>query len=100
MSGNSISKTLTPANFKGFSTSSNGLYDLNEEDNIGLQLEERKRRRSDTREVGLEDVEMGQRNTILIEGHNQIGAIISTRDLSAPTEFAKTELALQASRAQ
>lgn len=37
--------SLMSANLKGYTTSVNMLYELNDEDNVGLQLEEGKRRR-------------------------------------------------------
>lgn len=79
------SKTTSnfPAKFKGFNTTSNLLYGLNEEDNDVLHLEERKRRRSELEGVGQEE-----------------GSAISIGDLSAPTKHVLAELAMQASRSK
>lgn len=41
-SDNSKTNSITQANFKGSNTTSNMLYGLNDDDNVGLQLEERK----------------------------------------------------------
>lgn len=57
-----IGKTnsLVHAKIQGYTIASNMLYRLNEDDNVGLQLEERKRRRSEVEEVGRMEIDMGQ----------------------------------------
>lgn len=91
--------SVITAKFMGFHTMPNMLYGLDEADTVGLELEERKRMRSDI-SVGLKDIEMGHDNSgIETEQRNQ-GFDISKVDLSAPKNNVLAELALQASRSK
>lgn len=44
---------------EGFNINSNMLYGLNGEDSIGLEIDERKRRRGDPTTNGIIDIDMG-----------------------------------------
>lgn len=82
---------------QGFTTIQNAVFGRNEDESIGLQLEECKRRRSE-KEVGLSDIEMGHVTAgPLTDGKNE-GTDISEMDLSAPSKNVLAELAMQASR--
>lgn len=83
------------ANLKGFCTTSNILYELNEEDNVG-QLEERKRRRSETLDLGKMDVDMGQKIDGPHSRQYQTDTVISVRDSAVSSNNELVELAMQA----
>ena len=95
---NKGSSSSISANLKGFNTTSNLLFGLNEEESEILQLEERKRRRGESGTLGQESTEVGHART----GPNEIfftrGAIISSPDLTAPADQDMAELAMQASQ--
>lgn len=93
---NTTNSSLAPK-FQGFNTTSNLLYGLNEEDNVGLQIEERKRRRSEIEEVGLVDTVMGLQTNVMNVEQNTRGAAISAEDLVEPRNNVLAELARQAS---
>lgn len=82
----------------GFTTNSNLLYGLHEEENIGLQFEERERRRENPIAPGVKDIIMGSTSDgpQAIEQH--LEADISDGDLAASTTSGTAKLALQASR--
>lgn len=77
----------------------NALYGLDEVDTVGLELEERKRRRSDE-EVGLVDVVIGHVDSGLLTEQRNQGSGIFEMDLSASNKNVLAELALQASRSK
>lgn len=92
------SSSLSPAIPKGFNTTSNILFGLNEGESDPVQLEERKRRRGESGKLGLEDNVTGYAQ---IEPNKNIfteGANISIMDLTAPTDQVMAELAVQASQ--
>lgn len=91
---------ITEKKLAGFTTNSNVLYGLNEEENIGLKFNERKRSREDPSALGLNDVIMSQPliGPQLNERSSDVG--ISTGDLPASSTSGSAELALQASRFQ
>lgn len=84
----------------GYSTNSNLLFGLNEEESSGLKIDERKKRREDPTILGHMDIDMGltlpgpQIQTQAKE------ADISTGDLAVSTSSIMAELARQASRSQ
>lgn len=88
------------AKLAGFTTNSNSLYGLMDEENIGLKIDERKRRREDPNNTRIMDIDMG----LLTSGHvvtnYQSEADISNTDLAASTVSVTAEPVLQASRAQ
>lgn len=84
----------TGHNLAGFTTNSNLLYGLNEEENIGLKCNDRKRSRENPTTSGIRDTFMGPGNEHLSE------ADISKGDLSASITHTSAELAWQASRLQ
>lgn len=94
----SVTNTTARANLKGFSTNSNILYEVNEEEIVDLQLEDRKRRRSESREIGNMDIEVGLLTNGPQEIQKQTEAVFSVGDFSASTKNASAELAEQASR--
>lgn len=84
----------------GYNTNSNLLFEINEEENSGLKIDERKRRREDPSILGRMDIDMGLSST---GPHIQVQtneADISTGDLAASTSSIEAELAKQASRPQ
>nr|XP_017250903.1 PREDICTED: uncharacterized protein LOC108221543 [Daucus carota subsp. sativus] len=85
------------ANLKGYSTTSNILYELNEEVSEDIQLEDRKRRRGITNEVGHMEIDLGQRSTAFQTVQNKTGADISNEDLPVANQIVPAELARQAS---
>lgn len=82
---NSLSKAIN----QRFTSNSNALYELNEGEDIGLQLDERKRRRGET--------ELDQGNYVRWQLK---GTVISDGDLSAPGNNDMDELAMQANQVQ
>lgn len=88
------------ANLAGFQTNSNILYGLNEEDPIGLILDDRKRRRSGSDSNGVMDVDGGLIDRASLDTKKYSEAAISGRDLAASSTIISAELALQASRSQ
>ena len=94
----SATNSLLNANLKGFTANSNSLYDLDDEDNVSLQLEERKRRRSETTVGGNMDIEMGFQNGGPEVVLHQKDPVVSSGDSSASTKNLQAELAMQASR--
>lgn len=92
-------KPLSATKNQGFNSTNNVLYGLNEDDCIGLQLENRKRRRA-INQVGLMDIEMGLDNSGLLTEDKTQGTVISGRDLTEPNTKVMAELVVQASRPQ
>lgn len=89
-----------PTKLKGFSTTSNLLYEINEEEDIGLKVDERKRRRGDQSIQGNMDIDVGL-NTVGPQDQNQqTEAGISNVDLPASSQLFSAKLAMQASRSQ
>ena len=91
---------MNDAGFKGFSTTSNALYELNEEDSNYIQLEDRKRRRGINNGRGNMEIDLGQNSSGIPTSHNHGEAVISNEDFSAPTTLFLAELARQASHPQ
>ncbi|KAL1803807.1 hypothetical protein ACET3Z_032454 [Daucus carota] len=91
---------VTERSLAGFTTNSNVLYGLNEEENIGLKFNERKRIREDPSALGPRDVVMSPAfvGPQLKEHVSEVG--ISTGDLPASSSSVLAELAMQASRFQ
>lgn len=58
------SLAITGTIFKGYSTTSNILYDINTEESDSIQLDNHKRRRSTVDGVGHMDVDLGQQTNI------------------------------------
>lgn len=76
------------------------LYGLNEEDNIGLKIDERKRRRGDPTTDGMMDIGMGLSVTgsqVMVQNTE---AVISDGDLAASSQSFPAKLVVQASRSQ
>lgn len=94
--GNDLAKRKE-ASLKGFSTTSNILYGLNEEDNDVILLEDRKRRRGANSGQGNMEIEMGQNPSVLQTGQQQGETVISHGDFSVSTQTFPAELARQAS---
>ncbi|KAK1385636.1 hypothetical protein POM88_023371 [Heracleum sosnowskyi] len=59
--GSKKSLAITGANFKRYTTTSNMLYELNEEESDGIQLENHKRRRGPADGLGLMETDMGHK---------------------------------------
>ncbi|XP_074327248.1 uncharacterized protein LOC141696272 [Apium graveolens] len=91
---------INGANFKGYLTTSNILYELNEEDGEDIQLEDRKRRRGVTDGLGHMEIDSGQQLNIVQAIQNQEEAAISNGDLSVSNQTSPAELAKQASHHQ
>lgn len=91
--GNSVKKL-------GFKTNSNLLYGINEEENIGLKFNERKRFRDDPSAIGPSDIIISPSfiGPHLNEHISEVG--ISTGDLPDSSTSGSAELALQASQFQ
>lgn len=84
----------------GFKSNSNILYGLADEENIGLKIDERnKRRREDISGSKIMDVEMGLVHTGPLQLKN-MDADISNGDLAASSTIVPAESALQASHLQ
>lgn len=96
--GGNQSNFLSPATIQGYNTTSNMLYDFNAEESVGLQLEERKRRRGDL-DVGLIGHVSFQQESMQNKQHNQ-DSVISGGDLAGLQNNVLAELALQASQPQ
>lgn len=97
------SRTLGDINgaiLKGYSTTSNNLYELNEEVSDDIQLEDRKMRRGITDGVGHTEVEVGQHSTVIQTFQNNEVAAISYGDLPVTNQTLPAELARQASHQQ
>lgn len=92
-------KPLSATKNQGFNSTNNVLYELNEDECIGLQLEDRKRRRG-VNEVGLMDIEMGLDNSGIMRKEKTQGTIIPRRDLTNSITKVLAELAVQASHPQ
>lgn len=92
------SSSLSSANLKGFNTTSNMLFGLNEEESDTLQLEERKRRRGESGTLGQEFSDLGHDHIGPIENIFTEGTVISKIDLTVPKDLVMAELALQASQ--
>lgn len=85
-------------NLEGFNTSSKLLYGLDEDDSIGLKLDERKRRRGDPKLHGIMDVDGGLQliGPQITNQNRETG--ISDGDLSVFSLDQSATLAMQASR--
>ncbi|KAL1826964.1 hypothetical protein ACET3Z_005376 [Daucus carota] len=94
------SLNLNEANFMGCKTTSNMIYDLNEDDSEIIQLEDRKRRRGISNHVG--HMEIDQREKFLGNQTEQQpqGTDISNGDLAVTSHNSPTELAKQASHSK
>lgn len=97
---NIISNAVIPATSKGFIVNSNVLYELDENDSMSVQLDERKRRRFEIEEVGHLESGLDHQNIGLQTKENTKGVVTSVGDLTAPNDTVMAELALQASRPQ
>ena len=73
------SLAITGANLKGYSTTSNILYDENTEENDSIQLENNKWRRSTADGSGLMEIEMGHQNSVSHLGLNR-GVVVNYID--------------------
>lgn len=92
---NSIGTKLT-----GFNTISNLLYGLNEEENIGLKIKERKRRRGDPTLQGTMDIDVGL-NIVGPQSPEQQSEVgIFNGDLAASSQTFSAKLPVQASQSQ
>lgn len=83
----------------GFKTNSNILYGLNQEENIGLKIDEHKRRREDPMLKNIMDIDMGLMSTGP-QVTEQPEAGVSNTYSTASIFSTSAELALQASRLQ
>lgn len=92
--------SISEKQMAGYITNSNSLFELNEEENNGLKIDERKRRRGDPSVLGRMDIDMGLSSTGPHFQVQTIEADISTGDLAASTSSIVAELAQQASRPQ
>lgn len=92
--------SISEKQMAGYITNSNSLFELNEEENNGLKIDERKRRRGDPSILGRMDIDMGLSSTGPHFQVQTIEADISTGDLAASTSSIEAELAQQASRPQ
>lgn len=79
----------------GFTTSSNLLYGLNEEVDIGLKVDNCKRRRG---EMGIMDVDLGLNKTGQLLVTDRTETVISETDLTVSSQTIQAKLAQQASR--
>lgn len=93
-------KSSSGANLVGFTTTSNVLYGLLEDESDGLKLEERKRRRGDPNSSSIMDVDGGLQliGPQITQANKE--AVISNDDLSASNQTLSAKLAMQASRQQ
>lgn len=94
------SLNLNETNFMGFKTTSNMIYDLNEDDSEIIQLEDRKRRRGISNHVG--HMEIDQREKFLGNQTEQQPqeTDISNGDLAVTSHNSPAELAKQASHSK
>lgn len=97
--GVSKSNSLIPAIIQGYNPTSNVLYDSNADESDGLQLEERKRRRSDIDMGLLDHVSIHQDDGLQKDQHKH-GSVISGGDLAGLKNNVLVELAMQASQQQ
>lgn len=88
------------ANFKGYSPTSNILYELNEEVSENIQIKDRKRRRGVPNGLGLMEFELGQSSKVIQTNQSTGAAAISTDDLSGAIQNIPAELAMQANHPQ
>lgn len=87
-------------NLAGFNKISNLLYGPNDDEDSGLQVDERKRRRGDPTIKETMDIDMGLKGTgtQVVVQHSE--AAISGRDLTASTQSIPAKSAVQTSRSQ
>lgn len=98
-STDSKTNSLTLTRNQVFHINSNVIYGIDEEENTELQIDERKRRRSEMHGDQM-DILMGQNaNGLQTDIINQ-GVVISGGDLTAPSQIVLAELARQASHLQ
>lgn len=76
------------------------MYELEKNDSMSVQLDERKRRRFEIEEVAHLESGLGHQNIGLQTKEDTRGVVISVGDLAAPDDTVMAELALQASRPQ
>lgn len=92
--------SLSSAKIQVFNIASNVLYEINEDDNMGLHLEERKRQRSEVETVGHMEIDLGHQLENSITEHATKENAISSGDLTASTNQILAELARQANHQQ
>lgn len=95
--GKEIMLRVNEADFKGFKTTSNLVYESNKDDSEIIQLGERKRRRGVISGHASMDIDLGPKIGDNKTGRLQIGTGISSEDLSASSRNSTAELAMQAS---
>lgn len=82
----------------GFSTFSNAVYGPEENEDIGLKLDERKRRRGDPTSNSIMDIDVGLKNTETQNILQLSDSAISTKDLAVSSQSIPAKPVEQASR--
>lgn len=102
MDGKDKYLALKEANLEGFTSMTNQVYEQNEEASEFIQLEDRKRRRGTSNQVGLMDIDTSEKEKIeeVQAKYLQQGIVISNEDLSVTSYPSPAELAMQASHSK
>lgn len=91
---------LRDASLGGFKSTSNLMYDLDEDDSEIIQLEDRKRRRGLPNQLGHMDIDSREKISEIQTRELPQRADISNGDLPVTSYLSPAELAMQASHSQ
>lgn len=88
------------AGLLGFSSTTNLVYDLNEDDSELIQLEDRKRRKGLPNQLGHMDIDSREELTEIQTKKLELGTVISRKDLPVTSYQSPAKLAKQASHSK